>query len=365
MTDTPTAFSGGAVIVSVDENQDPAISSLGAAIRADGDAVEGALLDADRCGYARNRIQRLSGRSATSAVIFTALDSIAQVLSKDDPFLFFYSGHGGLTPQGVVLVPEDAELSSNTGLLSSTALSSYVHRIPSKRKLIIVDACHSGGLTISGGIAKGAKPLSNALLEALSAGEGLVVIASSRLSEASYIRPGDSLSLFTKHLVDGLRGGGGHDAEGYVRVFDLFNFIAESVRREEPLQAPVYAAYHQDSNFPVAYCAAIDKRLPLPNSRVAQSAHAKPNTILLDTLCELYPLGPTDQDIWERAGGDLSRLQLSGSGRTAWSRAVRDIARGASVSVADIVVAASEDYPLNRKLRDLSRFGSNTIFRND
>ena len=37
-------------------------------------------------------------------------------------------------------------------------------------------------------------------------------------------------------------------------------------------------------------------------------------------FCSLYPLGPTDQAIWERGGGDLSELKLCGQGTVAADR---------------------------------------------
>ncbi len=42
----------------------------------------------------------------------------------------------------------------------------------------------------------------------------------------------------------------------------------------------------------------------------------------------LYPSGPNDSNVWTDAGGDLSRLDLSGNGRTQWSRALRLLEKG-------------------------------------
>ena len=72
--------------------------------------------------------------------------------------------------------------------------------------------------------------------------------------EPSLILRRDSTSLFTKHLANGLLGHGGHSKDGFVRVFDLFNYVAVEVRQEVPEQSPVYAAYHKTrtSRSPVA-----------------------------------------------------------------------------------------------------------------
>jgi nucleoside phosphorylase len=42
----------------------------------------------------------------------------------------------------------------------------------------------------------------------------------------------------------------------------------------------------------------------------------------------LYPRGPDDGSVWVDAGGDLSTLDLSGNGRTQWSRALRLLQNG-------------------------------------
>ena len=142
----------------------------------------------------------------------------------------------------------------------------------------------------------------------------------------------------------------GHDGDGYIRVFDLFNYVAIEVRREAPEQSPVYAAYHQDQNFAVAYCMDEERRkMRTPLAEMAtNSGQLKRITAV---FCSLYPLGPTDQSIWERAGGDLSRLTLSGQGQTDWFRAIQLIHRGGgTLTIEELCHEALSDYPRNRDL---------------
>ena len=71
-------------------------------------------------------------------------------------------------------------------------------------------------------------------------------------------------------------------------------------------------------------------------------------------FCSLYPLGPTDQAIWERAGGDLSRLTLSGQGRTDWFSAIQLMERGGGALTIEVLCReALSDYPRNRDLERL------------
>lgn len=345
---SPSRFSGYSIVVSVDQNLDDRLPDLGYQVAADGDAIEATLIDPQRCGYSQERIDRLSGADANFSGIEDAFSQAASQITEDDPFLFYFSGHGDRHNGEVFLAPFDADVSSLACMISSKKLAELCGKIPSRRKVVFVDACFSGGLTVSGAIHKGAKAIPQSLISHMTSGAGVVAISSSRATETSLILAGDKNSLFTKHLVAGLRGAGGHDEQGFVRVFDLFNFLAESVRLEAPEQTPVYAAFQQDSNFPLAYCAAEGLRKNRPD----ESSAANQSTLqtAVDVFSSLYPTGPLDQEVWSRAGGDISRLDLSGSGRTAWTRLIRDVDRGASVTLVELISEAEQDYPKNRKL---------------
>ena len=89
------------------------------------------------------------------------------------------------------------------------------------------------------------------------------------------------------------------------------------------------------------------------SNRRSMITHNKRSLTLFSLL---YPLGPTDQAIWERAGGDLSRLRLSGQGRTDWYRAIQFIDRGGSVTFDMICNEALLDFPKNRDLEHLRQF---------
>lgn len=73
---------------------------------------------------------------------------------------------------------------------------------------------------------------------------------------------------------------------------------------------------------------------------------------LLDLAVRLYPQGPTQDAIWERAGGDVSRLNLSGNGRTQWWHALQLVRHGGgNVGEEDLLRAFAEDYPGNQAFR--------------
>ena len=350
-------FRGYALIVTVEQNTYDRLPDLGESVSADGNLIERVLLDEEVCGYGSDRVMRLRGTSATAENIRAALDALRRTVDPEDPVFFYFSGHGDASScdgsDGASLFPWNADIVRCENVLTSGVLAQAWGGIPSKRKLAVVDACYSGGLRMTKSTVALEKRLSRPQLNALSDGEGSVLISSSRSVEPSLILGRDSTSLFTKHLANGLLGHGGHDGDGFVRVFDLFNYVAIEVRHEAPEQAPVYAAYHQNQNFAVACCVdAARRKTRMPLTEMA--ADGGRLQAITEVFCSLYPLGPTDQAIWERAGGDLSRLKLSGQGRADWFSAIQLMDRGGgSLTIEVLCREALSDYPRNRDLERL------------
>ena len=69
---------------------------------------------------------------------------------------------------------------------------------------------------------------------------------------------------------------------------------------------------------------------------------------------ELYPGGPDDQGLWERADGDDADLSSSGDGRTRWRKAVRDIRNGKGPTPSALLAAMMEDFPHNERIPHLA-----------
>lgn len=72
-------------------------------------------------------------------------------------------------------------------------------------------------------------------------------------------------------------------------------------------------------------------------------------------LTRLYPSGPHDERVWERAGGDPSRLLSGASARSLWYDAVSLIRRGGGgATTASLLREARRDYPQDAGLRSLA-----------
>ncbi|WNF55721.1 effector-associated domain EAD1-containing protein [Pseudomonas sp. SG20052] len=82
--------------------------------------------------------------------------------------------------------------------------------------------------------------------------------------------------------------------------------------------------------------------------RSAATPHALENV-----LSELYPSGPSEMEIWSRAGGELSLLKQGQPGRAAWHAAVKILSQGGGgkdISRRSLIRMALEDFPQNLDL---------------
>jgi hypothetical protein len=152
--------------------------------------------------------------------------------------------------------------------------------------------------------------------------------------------------LFTQYLLDALCGGARTRGDGLIRIFEVFNHVAEKVRAAAPgLQHPIFKATGLEDNFAVALDRGGTKSL-VDTAAMNTSGDAWRN--LEDVLAALYPAGPHDQEIWVRAGGELSRLRLSSTGRANWFAALRTLQQGgggAGIHRGSLIEAALEDFP--------------------
>ncbi|MFD8974341.1 effector-associated domain EAD1-containing protein [Streptomyces sp. NPDC059593] len=72
---------------------------------------------------------------------------------------------------------------------------------------------------------------------------------------------------------------------------------------------------------------------------------------LEDLAAELYPAGPDDRELWERAGGRSADLDQTGSGRTRWHQALQHIEHGSvKPPLKQLLDEMRNDYPANQLL---------------
>lgn len=235
------------------------VTPLPSTVLNDAQDIHDLLVDPQRCGYLTDNVKLLLNEQATRDEIFKALDAVAARADRESVVFVYVSGHGGRAVSGQhpgeYILPVDASLASDEELAASAISGAEFMRaleaVPARKVVVIFDCCYAAGI-------KGAGPaqlelkgsLSEQYYDALKAGRGRVVMASSRSDEFSHIVAGSRNSLFTHHLLEGLHGGVASD-DGFVRVFDLFEYVQPRVTVERAAQHPVFRAEIEE-NFAIA-----------------------------------------------------------------------------------------------------------------
>jgi hypothetical protein len=222
--------------------------------------IHALLIDPQRCGYLPANVQLLLDGQATQAAMRQALIGLATRCDSDSTVFFYISSHGGRIEAGAYageyLLPVDVDYNSGPSVaqtaISGADLTAALRAIPARKVVILFDCCHAGGI---GQPKDAAAPrmkagLPESYYDALKAGRGRAILASSRSDELSWVLPGAGNSLFTQHLLAGLCGGIPSD-DGLIRIFDLFEYLQPRVTADQPVQHPIFKAEIEE-NFPVA-----------------------------------------------------------------------------------------------------------------
>jgi hypothetical protein len=350
------AFSGGHALVIAVANY-AQVNPLPPSVLNDAQDIVATLTSAAHCGYAAQNVKLLLDTQATLDAILQELDALAARAQPRDTVLIFFSGHGARVGDESALVPVDCDIQRVAQTtLSEQELSAALARIKAERLVVLIDACHAGA-AVSFKSAGAALDLgfNEKSLSQLAQGVGRVMVASSRASEYSHVLGGARNSLFTEHLLGALRGAACTHDDGLIRVFEVFNYVSERVRQAMPdRQHPVFKASDLEDNFPVALELGGMKRLDATSTAAEGS---KVWRQLEDILSALYPAGPQDQELWLRAGGDISRLRLGGTGRASWFAALRTLRQGgggAGINQNSLIDTALQDFPHHQELTNLA-----------
>lgn len=360
-TNQPGFIEGHALLIAVAAYAQ--VRALPSAVINDARDMKAVLTSSMHCGYDPNNVILLQDDDATLDRIRQELATLADRTKATDTAVIFFSGHGmrmgdSANPESA-LVPVDCEPENlSTTVLHEAEFSAALARIKAKRLVVFIDACHAGAAsTFKGDDGLPDLGFSEKSLDRLAQGSGRVLIASSRGSETSLIFNGAANSLFTEHLLGALSGGARTNGDGFIRIFEVFNHVAEKVRAAAPgRQHPIFKASDLEDNFPIALYRTGAKSIESALMETLNETWRR----FEDILADLYPAGPLDQEIWARAGGDVSRLRLSGTGRASWFAALRTIRQGGGghdITRKSLIQTALQDFPHHQELAHLLQNG--------
>jgi Caspase domain/TIR domain len=248
-----------ALIIGIAEYQH--IASLPETVKNDATDIYNLLTDPQHCGYLPENVDLLLNAKATGEAVHQALIDLTARTNHDSVIFIYISSHGGRIPsgdyKGEYLFPTNVVAENDQSIaesaISGTELSTALSAISARKMVVIFDCCHAGGLSYmkDSNRVTFEKGLPDSYYQSLQTGRGRVIIASSRDTEHSHIFSGDRNSLFTKHLLAGLRGRVLSD-DGLVHIFNLFEYLQPLVTGEEAQQHPVFKS-DLEENFPIAF----------------------------------------------------------------------------------------------------------------
>ncbi len=231
----------------------------------DAQALVSIFTDPNLCSYPNNEqhIRFLHDTGATRQAILDGLDWLRSQAATDSEatIVVYYSGHGWLDQSTGLyyLIPHDVKPHNiSKSALSATTLTDTLRTIQARRLLVAIDSCHAEGMAeakneeeidLPLGFTKAAPP--KGMIDILKQGEGRAVFTSSRGTQLSYIRPDQTMSIYTYHLIEALRGAGNREGDTEVRLSNLMNHLGKTVLAST-------RQFHQNEQIPFFDTAAED-----------------------------------------------------------------------------------------------------------
>lgn len=214
------AFKG--LFIGVDRYASPNINWLNCATR------DAQILEALFCDNLGNDTRLLLDKDATRSGIKAAFEDL-QKCDEDDTVVISFSGHGSETHELITYDADTADLKSTAIPLEE--LKDWFAKIPSRRLVIFLDCCFSGGM--------GARVLHvdekprniNSVDLKLSelSGDGRLILTASSPTEAAWETQRYGHGLFTHTLISALQGPEEIVENGNVSVYQLIEFITKRV----------------------------------------------------------------------------------------------------------------------------------------
>jgi formylglycine-generating enzyme required for sulfatase activity len=161
-----------------------------------------------------------------------AINRVFKEANRDDQILIYYSGHGKPDAAGHLhLATSDTEVDSlETSSIAVGTLRQLIDNYACKQVAMILDCCFAGAV--------GKDFLKSGVddhLKQTFRGRGIYILTASTATQTAREKEGDDYSLFTKHILQGIRqGGAGHNDDGLISLDDLYEYVKTRVPKEAP-----------------------------------------------------------------------------------------------------------------------------------
>jgi uncharacterized caspase-like protein len=234
-----------ALVVGVNTYEDAAITPLLFAVD-DAEAIEEQLGD-DSVGDF-DTIEVLTDERASRDAFWEALETVSARLRPRDVFLIYFSGHGTVEfvdgSSQLYLLPYDGSMEDpQSSAISLTELTERLGELSVKRRVVIVDACHTIGgrsaLTEQAQAAIKGGATVDAPADYPDVSESEVRLFSSAFRQPSREDPELRHGIFTWYLLEGLSGVADLDGDDLVEVEEAHDYAmrateARTGRQQQP-----------------------------------------------------------------------------------------------------------------------------------
>jgi len=177
-----------------------------------------------------NQIRLLLDEQATRENILKAMRNTLHRADQNDVVVFYFSGHG-LEDS---FIPYDFDGFNNR--LFHSEVKKLMEDSHAKHKLVIGDACHSGGLSggANGDFLAAKSPVYTTLKKYYEAFEntdgGLALLLSSKEEEVSLEAGNLRSGIFSYYLIEGLRGPADTDGDYIITIDEIYNYVFRRVQ---------------------------------------------------------------------------------------------------------------------------------------
>ena len=169
----------------------------------------------------------LLDQNATKQQILRALKNQLSKAWFNDLVIFYFSGHGIRVDSSLYLLPYDFEIGDLSTGIHYKEIEAIFESVSAQNKVMIIDACHSGGALAQ------QKGNFKELLGSLDNKE-MAILTSSGLGETSLELGGDiERGLFSFHLTNALSTGISDtdmDSDGIITIIELYTYASQHTR---------------------------------------------------------------------------------------------------------------------------------------
>lgn len=189
-------------------------------------------------GSEQTHVKLITDKEATKSSIIDGLKWLSNHAGPDDSAILYFSGHGGRQSASAddqaFLCPVNASLlDPEVTCITSQELNRALSTIKSKRLIVFLDTCYSGGMrTARDRNAVVSVGLEEDDVNSMLDGSGRVILAASRPDQPAWELHDMRNGLFTTYVLRALRGEAAR-TDGSIWLSDVFSFVSRGVRQHK------------------------------------------------------------------------------------------------------------------------------------